>query len=177
MCESKGSVGNGQATVTSTEHIVGATPLVIRRRVKWGECDPAGVVYTVVFAEYVISAAELFYGSVFSNTAQRSKHEFGFGTPTRALEFDFRRPLWPDDEFDMTVTVADIRAHTYVLLITARTLAGEDVFRAILTPICVAHGTRKATAIPESFRTALERYRSACLRTDAETGLTKTDPN
>jgi acyl-CoA thioesterase FadM len=177
MCESKGSVGNGQATVTSTEHIVGATPLVIRRRVKWGECDPAGVVYTVVFAEYVISAAELFYGSVFSNTAQRSKHEFGFGTPTRALEFDFRRPLWPDNVFDMTVTVSDIRTHTYVLHITGRTLAGEDVFRAILIPICVAHGTRKATAIPEAFRTALERYRAACLKTGAETSWTKTDPN
>jgi hypothetical protein len=32
----------------------------------------------------------------------------GFGTPTRALEFDLRRSLWPDDEFDMTVTVGHI---------------------------------------------------------------------
>jgi len=161
-------VGNGQATVTSTEHIVGATPLVIRRRVKWGECDPAGVVYTVVFAEYVISAAELFYGSVFSNTAQRSKHEFGFGTPTRALEFDFRRPLWPDDEFDLVVTVVDIRTHTYVLHITGRTLGGDDVFHAALTPICIAQDTRKAIAMPPPFRTALERYRAACLKTSSD---------
>jgi acyl-CoA thioesterase FadM len=168
MCESKASVGNGQATVTSTEHIVGATPLVIRRRVKWGECDPAGVVYTVVFAEYVISAAELFYGSVFSNTAQRSKHELGFGTPTRALEFDFRRPLWPDDEFDMVVTLVDIRTRTYVLHITGRTLEGDDVFHAALTPICVAHDTRKAIAIPPPFRSALELYRGACSKTSPD---------
>jgi acyl-CoA thioesterase FadM len=77
----------------STEHIINDTPLVIRRRVKWGECDPARVVYTVTFSEYVISAAELFYGSVFGTTPQVAKDKFGFGTPTRALTFDFRSSL------------------------------------------------------------------------------------
>src|SRR5439155_20898499 len=38
----------------STEQVIGTTPVVIRRRVKWGDCDPAGVVYTVTFGEYVI---------------------------------------------------------------------------------------------------------------------------
>jgi 4-hydroxybenzoyl-CoA thioesterase len=151
--------------VISTEHVIGTTPLVIRRRVKWGDCDPAGVVYTVVFAEYVISAAELFYGSVFDTTPQRAKDEFGFGTPTRALAFDFRGSLRPDDEFDMTVTVADIRTRTYVLHVAARTPTGADVFDADLTPICVARGERRSIVIPEPFRTALERYRAACLAT------------
>jgi len=52
------------------------------------------VVYTVNFAEYVISAAELFYASIFSSTPQRAKEQLGFGTPTRALELDFRSALW-----------------------------------------------------------------------------------
>jgi acyl-CoA thioesterase FadM len=154
--------------VISTEHVIGTTPLVIRRRVKWGDCDPAGVVYTVTFAEYVISAAELFYGSLFDTTPQRAKDEFGFGTPTRALTFDFRSSLRPDDEFEMTVTVADIRTRTYVLHIAARTTEGADVFHADLTPICVARGERRSIVIPESFRTALERYRAACPATAAD---------
>lgn len=49
----------------STEHIISTIPCAIRRRVKSGECDPAGVVYTAAFSEYVISAAELFYGALF----------------------------------------------------------------------------------------------------------------
>ncbi len=146
----------------STEHIIGTTPLVVRRRVKWGDCDPAGVVYTVTFAEYVISAAELFYGSVFGTTPQRAKDELAFGTPTRALQFDFRSSLRPDDEFDMTVIVGDIRTRTYVLHIAARAPGGEDVFRAALTPICVARGERRSIVIPAPFRSALERYRAAC---------------
>jgi acyl-CoA thioester hydrolase len=148
--------------VISTEHIIGTAPLVIRRRVKWGDCDPAGVVYTVTFAEYVISAAELFYGLVFDTTPQRAKDEFGFGTPTKALAFDFRDSLRPDDEFDMTVTVADIRTRTYVLHIAAHTPAGLEVFHADLTPICVARGERRSIVIPEPFRAVLERYRAAC---------------
>jgi acyl-CoA thioester hydrolase len=146
----------------STEHVLGTHPFVIRRRVKWGDCDPAGVVYTVTFGEYVISAAELFYGFLFDGTPQRIKDEEGFGTPTRALEFDFRKSLRPDEEFDMTVLVAKIQTRTYVLDITARTPSGEVVFRAALTPICVARGERRAIEIPAALRAALERYRATC---------------
>jgi acyl-CoA thioesterase FadM len=146
----------------STEHIVGTRPLVVRRRVKWGDCDPAGVVYTVMFAEYVISAAELFYGSLFETTPQRAKNLHGFGTPSRALTFDFRSSLRPDDEFDITVMVDDIRTRSYVLGMDARTIDGIDVFRSVLTPICVARHERRAIPIPPPFRTALEQYRADC---------------
>ena len=146
----------------STEHVVGEVPLVIRRRVKWGECDPAGVVYTVTFSEYVISAAELFYGALFKTTPQRAKAQQGFGTPSRALAFEFERSLYPDDEFDMTVTVGDVRSRTYVLNITGRTPAGETVFVATLTPVCVARDERRSIEIPEHFRQALLAYRDAC---------------
>jgi acyl-CoA thioesterase FadM len=148
--------------MTSTEHVMSELPFVVRRRVKWGECDPAGVVYTVSFSEYVISAAELFYGALFETTPQRAKQEQGFGTPSRALAFDFQRSLRPDDEFDMTVTVADIHRRTYVLDITGRTPHGEVVFIAKLTPVCVARHERRSIEIPDAFREALQRYRDAC---------------
>lgn len=148
--------------MVSTEHVLSTVPLVIRRRVKWGDCDPAGVVYTVTFSEYVISAAELFYGALFGTSPQSAKNLHGFGTPSRALEFDFRRSLRPDDEFDMTVRVADIRSRSYVLDVAAATPAGDTVFIARLTPVCVARGERRAIDIPPAFRTALERYAAAC---------------
>jgi acyl-CoA thioesterase FadM len=152
----------------ATERVLSALPLVIRRRVKWGDCDPAGVVYTVTFSEYVVSAAELFYGALFETTPQRAKREQGFGTPSRSLSFDFLRSLRPDDEFDMTVTVTDIRERTYVLDVTGRTPEGEVVFVANLTPVCVARDERRSIEIPEAFRQALQRYRDAC--TNAEQG-------
>ena len=148
--------------MTCTERVVSRVPLVIRRRVKWGECDPAGVAYTVSFSEYVISAAELFYEALFDMPPQRAKREQGFGTPTRALAFDFRRSLRPDDTFDMTVSVADVSSRTYVLDVTARTPQGEVVFVATLTPVCVARDERRSIDIPAAFRQALLGYRAAC---------------
>jgi acyl-CoA thioesterase FadM len=148
--------------MTATEYTVSAIPLVVRRRVKWGECDPAGVVYTVAFSEYVMSAAELFYGSLFETTPQRAKKEQGFGTPSRALDFDFRLSLRPDDEFEMTIGVVDIRSRTYVLEITGRTATGDVAFVARLTPVCVARDERRSIESPPNFRKALEHYRNAC---------------
>jgi acyl-CoA thioester hydrolase len=145
--------------MTSTEYVIADTPFTIRRRVKWGECDPAGVVYTVSFAEYVMSAAELFYGFLLGSSPQAAKQEHGFGTPTGALNLDFKRSLRPDEEFDITVRPGDIRQRSYVLQIDARTPPGEPVFSAELTPICISRAERRAIPLPTSFRLALEQYR------------------
>jgi len=140
------------------EYLLSERPLVVRRRVKWGECDPAGVVYTATFADYVISAAELFYGALLGTTPQRAKSEQGFGTPSKALSFEFIRSLRPDDEFDMTVRVAEVHQRTYVLDVIATTPQGEAVFNARLTPVCVARPERRSIDIPPAFRQALLDY-------------------
>jgi acyl-CoA thioester hydrolase len=150
--------------MTSTEYVIAEAPFTVRRRVKWGECDPAGVAYTVAFAEYVMSAAELFYGFLFDGPPQTAKYEHGFGTPTGALKLDFRRSLRPDEEFDITVRPIEIRTRSYVLQIDAHTPQGEAVFSAELTPICIARDERRAISLPASFRLALEQY---CDRLDA----------
>ncbi len=147
--------------MTSTEYVVSERPFVVRRRVKWGDCDPAGVVYTVTFGEYVLSAAELFYGYLFDGTPQRIKDEHGFGTPTRALSFDFQASLWPDEEFDMRVTVHEVRTRTYTLHIHG-SARGKPAFDAVLTPICVARGERRAIEVPDALRTRLLSYQEAC---------------
>jgi len=155
-----------------TEAVVADTPFAVRRRIRWGECDPAGVVYTPCFSEYVISTAELFYERLFDGLPQRTKDELGFGTPTRALAFDFRRSLWPDESIDIEVSVEAISTRTYTLAMTARMSEGGDTaFVARLTPICVRRGTRDAINVPAALRNALEQYRRHCA-----TGL-RTNPS
>ncbi|MGB3436095.1 acyl-CoA thioesterase [Achromobacter sp.] len=158
--------------MTSTEFVVSETPFIVRRRVKWGDCDPAGVVYTVTFGEYVLSAAELFYGHLFNGTPQRIKDEHGFGTPTRALSFDFQASLWPDEEFDMCVRVEEIRTRTYTLHV-AGSVRGQPAFDARLTPICVARGERRAIEVPAALRGALQSYQEACAQAEANRSQAK----
>lgn len=153
--------------MTCTESVVSRRPVVVQRRVKWGDCDPAGVVFTAVFCDYVISSAELFYEEMFGKPPQVAKRALGVGTPTRALSFDFKRSLRPDDIFQMTVSVADIRERSFVLGILARSLDAQDVFAATLTPVCVARDERRSIPIPDDLRSALVQYQSECGRTGA----------
>jgi acyl-CoA thioester hydrolase len=147
--------------MTSTEYVVSTIPFVIRRRVKWGECDPAGVVYTTWFTEYVLTATELFYGGLLGGTPDRMKEKFGIFTPTRALAFDFRKTMRPDDEFDMTVSLREIRTRSYVLAIDGRTQEHE-VFQSLLTAVCISRGALSSVEIPAVMRAALEQYRHRC---------------
>ncbi|NVZ24672.1 acyl-CoA thioesterase [Pseudomonas gingeri] len=148
----------------TTEAVISRMPFIVRRRVKWGDCDPAGVVYTPVFGEYVISTAELFYEELLGMSPQHAKQFHGFGTPTRALAFDFRGSLRPDDEFDIEVQVSEVRSRSYVLTLTARTQVGDIVFVATHTPVCVARDERKGIVIPDVFREALLSYQSSYAR-------------
>lgn len=144
----------------ATEYVTALTPFTVRRTVKWGHCDPAGVVYTVVFGEYVISTAELFYAHLLGQSPQLAKDHHGFGTPTRGLTFDFRRSLRPDEQFDVELRVGKIGARTYELHMHGFAQSGETVFLACLTPICVVRGKREGIAIPSVFRKALEDYQA-----------------
>jgi acyl-CoA thioester hydrolase len=146
-----------------TERVVAAAPLRVRRRVKWGECDPAGVVYTARFSDYVISAFELFMRQLLEGAFQSTKDEHGFGTPCKALSLEFLASLQPDEEFEMTVLVTDIRNRTFDLDIQGRDAAGKDIFRARMTPITIRRGDRsRSIELPAMLRARLEAYRSLC---------------
>lgn len=144
------------------EYVARTMPFAVRRIVKWGDCDPAGVVYTATFADYVIAAAEAFYAHLLGEGSQHAKDRHGFGTPSRALTFDFRRSLRPDDEFEIEVRVGEIRSRSYELMMRGIDLQGKDLFIACLTPICVARGERRGIEIPGVFRRALQAYRDQC---------------
>jgi pyochelin biosynthesis protein PchD len=146
----------------SGEYVVSPVPFTVRRRVRWRECDPAGVVYTVAFSDFVMSAAELFYTSLLGEPLQEKMDKLGLTTPTRALSLEFHKVLHPDEEFEMFVSVRDVRTHTFVLGVDGRTLDGTAVFGAVLTPVCVAKYERRAIKIPSLVRQQLLGYRALC---------------
>jgi 4-hydroxybenzoyl-CoA thioesterase len=145
-----------------TEALVENLPVTIRRRVKWGECDPAGVVYMVNYGEYVVSAYEMLMAELLGDEFQKAKVGLGVALPARAFKIDFIASLRPDDEFIMTAEVSDIRTKTFDVVVRGRSLDRADVFLATLTPIAVHPSERSAIPLPEGLVRELERYRAAC---------------
>jgi 4-hydroxybenzoyl-CoA thioesterase len=150
-----------------SEQQVGEHPVVVRRRVKWGECDPAGVVYTPVFSEYAVSAFQFFMESLMGHPLQERLEALDVRTPLRALAFDFRQSLWPDQYFDMKVNVADISNSTFDVSVQMLDDQGGAIATVTMTLICVAFAVRQSRPIPAEIRERLEQYRARCLRESA----------
>jgi acyl-CoA thioesterase FadM len=133
--------------IRSYEYILSELPFVVRRTVRWGDCDPAGVVYTGRFPEYVLGALALFKEHIArASNDDRSflGKQHGVGLPCRGMSFDFSGTLWPHNEVDMHCV--------------GRRPTGEPVFDARFSPICVRADARISTDIPESLRSTLQRF-------------------
>ena len=153
--------------MTSTEWVVHSVPFTVRRRVRFGDCDPAGVVYTVRFSDYVVSVADLFMSDLLGGPFLEALGEVD--TPNKALAFVFHAPLRPEDEFDMLVTVPEIRTRTFDLHVAASLLDGTPAFDATVTPICMLPADRRSVPIPAKLRALLEHYQA---QTGAANGTT-----
>ena len=121
----------------ATEIVVGTNPITIRRRVKWGECDPAGVVYMVNYSEYVVSAYEIFMTVLLNEGFVKAKARHRISLPAKAFTIEFYASLRPDDDFLMTIEIVDIRAKTFDISVRGRSIQHRDLFLAKLTPIAV----------------------------------------
>jgi YbgC/YbaW family acyl-CoA thioester hydrolase len=154
----------------ATEVVLGANPVTIRRRVKWGECDPAGVVYMVNYGEYVVSAYEIFMRVLLNEKFVKAKVRHRIALPAKAFAIEFYASLRPDDDFVMTVEIVDIRAKTFDISVRGRSIEDHDLFLAKLTPIAVDRTKRTATSLPRAMVQKLRRYRETCALNEARAG-------
>ena len=149
-----------------TEYVRSLQPFVVRRRVIWGECDPAGVVYTPRFADYSAAANMLFLAHVLdasgAGNLTEGKRAHGIGTPCKALSCVFHTSLRPDEWFDMRVVVSHIGNSTFELTTHGTDLQGQPVFEGKNTIITIAHrdetAMRRAVRVPDSVRRALQPW-------------------
>lgn len=151
----------------ATEQVICDQPLVIRRVVRWGDCDPAGIAYTPRFLDYVVSAHEAFISLMLGCPIHQMKGATGVDFPIRGVELDFRHRLALESQFDMTVALGEIRSRTFDLRITARIVPadgerqGPIAFIARISPIIVDHLTRASVPLPEALRARLKTYAAA----------------
>ncbi len=146
-----------------SERMISTSPVVVRRRVKFGECDPAGVVYTPVFSEYTLSTYQWFLSAMLGGPMFREMKRVGFDSPIKALTFEFRNMLVTEQVFDMTCRVTEIRTRTFDVEITGKstTETPHDIYVAKLTPIMLSRAERRSIEIPNELRAKLEAYRAA----------------
>lgn len=144
--------------IDSYESILSRRPFVVRRRVRWSDCDPAGVVYTGRFTDYVLDAISLFYVELSQGNPAQWRKSLGVDMPCKGMELEFHRALWPEEEFEMRLDVTALREHSYDIRISATQAPGVRIFSARFSPICIRRDARVRAPIPAALRAALAPF-------------------
>lgn len=147
--------------IRSAEYVLSESPFVVRRTVRWSDCDPAGVAFTGKFTEYLLSAVSLYQSFMAGYEEIGLGKQHGVDMPCKAMSFEFIGTLWPGDVIDLQCTVGEIRQRSFTLHCTARRPGGGVVFKALFSPICVRLDQRIGTPIPPSLRVVLEHHAAA----------------
>lgn len=148
--------------IAEDETVIAAAPFVVRRTVKWGDTDPAGVVYTPRFLHFAVEAVESWFTSLTGRHWRHLPEDYGIETPPIAANLRFRHALWPDDRLDLTVRVTAIGRSSYTVAVAGANQDGVACFEANLTFVAIDPAARKSVPLPDRLRTALETYRTAC---------------
>lgn len=143
-------LANEYYVVMTTSHFVE------KRTILFGECDPAGILYTPRICEYVVEGALRFLSAILEEPFERYIFAQSMSLPARNLAVDFLKPLTWDDEIEVFAKVAGVRQHAYTIEINALNADQETAFSGKLTQVCVSPERKSVVAIPEKLRIALE---------------------
>ncbi len=142
------------------ERLLSTSPVIVRRRVRWGECDPAQVVYAPRFADY-LAAAYAWFARIVLQENLFADDGTRLVTPMKTLSLKFQHTLRPDDLFDMSVYVVSVHRRTFDLLIVAQSTSQEERFIGRLSPI-VVNSNFRSVDLPKRAGEALLAYQERC---------------
>jgi YbgC/YbaW family acyl-CoA thioester hydrolase len=130
---------------------------VENRTILFGECDPAGILYTPRICEYIVEGALRFLSASLGEPFERYMFARDLTLPARNLTVDFLRPLTWDDEIEVRAGLKEIRTHAYTVQVTAIDKSGEIAFSGTVTQVCVDRKAKAIAEVPLEFREALQR--------------------
>lgn len=128
---------------------------VISRTILFGDCDPAGIVYTPRITYFVIEAIHDFLTYKLGAPGIREIFGMGILPPARALSIEFLAPMAWDEKIKIEVCSKEITTTSFTFLVEARNSSNELVFRSTLTQVSVASESKKPVPIPQRLREAL----------------------
>ena len=130
-------------------------PFTTTRTVLFGDCDPAGIVYTPRIAYFVIEAIHEFLSHRLGGEGLRKVFAMGILPPARALSIEFLSPMTWDEVISIEVRSETSGTTSFSFAVEGRQASGELTFRASMTQVCICPESKQPIALPEALRQAL----------------------
>ncbi|MCG8443945.1 MAG: hypothetical protein MI723_19250 [Caulobacterales bacterium] len=134
-------------------------PFIVRRRIAFRDCDPAGIVYTPRFFDPMATGAmDLFFMELIGGQGRRDPGLEELGTPAKAVEFVFHKGSPLGALIDITIFCKEVRQRTFVMGLEGGSAAGEPLFTGSLTVICVDRASFTSIPVPDLLRARLSEH-------------------
>jgi 4-hydroxybenzoyl-CoA thioesterase len=124
-----------------------------RRKVRFGDCDPAGIVFYPRYFEMLNEAVEDWFESIgypFSETHLRQR----MATPVRAIDAEFLASSRLGELLELELHLADL-GRTSARMTGRFTCAGEHRFQARFTMVHIDLARHASAPWPEDLRRAM----------------------
>lgn len=133
-------------------------PFRVQDRVRWGDCDPLGIIYYGAYIRYFEAAEhEMFRAAGLTYEIMRVQRHVQL--PRKAIEVEFHSPAQMDELLDIEVGV--VRLGTTALTLRFEVYRAADrVHRATasITVVCVDKESVTKRPLPDFVRDALRPY-------------------
>lgn len=135
-------------------------PFYVERRLAWGDCDPAGFIYTPRVLDQAYQALGEWYRDWLGQSWWDTLRETGLGSPTVHAECMYLSPVLPDQRLRLEVRVIEIGNSSLIFRIDGIGEEGAS-FTVIITSCLMRMDSRTPERIPERTRSVIEAYIAA----------------
>ena len=135
-------------------------PFSRERFVRWGDCDPAGIIYAPRVYEYALETLEEFYMEILGSSWMDLKVGAIVGTPVLRAEIEYIRPLVPEQQFMVSIDIRDIGDSTVTYEMYGIDDSGIRYFRVKVVMCFISQESFESTEIPDDIRKGLLKYLS-----------------
>lgn len=140
----------------------GPYPLSYKRDVVWGDCDPAGIIYTPRILDYAMETLEKWNREVLGVTWTKLTQEMSMGAPTVRVEIDFVDAPKPDDKMVSDLRVIAVGNSSVTYGVIGHNGQGREYYRCKVISCYIARPAFTATPVPDVIRRRIDAYRRGC---------------
>ncbi|WP_417515027.1 acyl-CoA thioesterase [Minwuia sp.] len=145
-------------------NVTGTGPFTVGRLVRWGDSDPAGIIYTGAYLDYMVETAEDFFVHLTGIHWRDMQTTRGTGTPMVHASMDFQKPVEAGRPISIQLFVPEVGRSSFTLQFRSLDEHGDVCFTGKLIGVFINHdgpGRISAAGIPDDWRPLLEDYSSS----------------
>ena len=148
-----------------------AIPFTIRRRILWGDSDPAGIVYTPRVFHYALETIEEWLVEVFDHTSMSLRDNLKIDTPTVKMCCDFMYPMRTGEYVDISLEIKKLGTSSLNYVFNGFDTKKNHCFHVDQVVCFVDAEGFQAIPIPPEFRKKIEAYQMSCCKSSGQAGV------